>query len=63
MKQKFIPWPDYAVCTKCKAKVDVPKERNIFNKQPETKTILCPTCGTKIEYLVHSNILGPKHSI
>lgn len=59
MTQKIIPWPDYAVCPKCKIKVDVPKTSRIFKIQPEMKTITCPNCQTKINYIVPGHTLDP----
>jgi DNA-directed RNA polymerase subunit RPC12/RpoP len=63
MDQKFIPWPDYSVCPKCKTKVDAPSKWGIFRKQPETKTLTCPNCGTKIDHIIPGHALNQRHSV
>ncbi|WP_455392582.1 hypothetical protein [[Eubacterium] cellulosolvens] len=63
MEEKFIPWPDYAVCPKCKTKVDVPKTWRIFGKTPKMDTITCPNCKTIINYVVPKGMRDSPYSV
>ncbi len=63
MEEEFIPWPGYAICPKCKNKVDVPKSWKIFDIKPKMKTINCPNCNTKINYIKPNKPTNPPYSI
>ncbi len=51
MSEKFIPWPDYAICPNCGEKVDVPKRRRSLKMSGEHRSITCPECNTPITYV------------
>jgi len=60
MKEKFIPWPDLAICPNCNEKVKLPKNWGLHIK-PLKKVIKCPYCKTSINY-VKPGVLDPSLS-
>ena len=51
MDEKFIEWPDYAVCPKCKRKVETPLKLDLFKIAPKNRSMTCPFCKAEIKYI------------
>jgi RNase P subunit RPR2 len=58
MDEQFVPELDYAICPKCKEMVDLPKKMSIRIRSKK-KDFTCPHCGSNIEYVERSRLLGP----